>query len=131
MTKPIKRIDTPAIDMLMAYHWPGNVRELENTIERAVLLSDDNVIHGHNLPPSLQMKSAGAQKAENGRFETLVQNYERQLIVESLKEAWGNQTEAAKLLGTTKRVVQYKIQKLEIDYKRYTRTSQKAMYASP
>jgi len=119
--KSVLRIDTPAIDMLMAYHWPGNVRELENTIERAVLLSDDGVIHGHHLPPSLQLKRADKILIDKGKFETLVQNYERQLIVEALKESWGNQTEAARVLGTTKRVVQYKIQKLDIDYRRYSR----------
>ena len=54
----VRRISTPAIDMLMAYHWPGNVRELENCIERAVLLSDDEVIHGHHLPPTLQTAEA-------------------------------------------------------------------------
>lgn len=122
LDKEVSRIDTPALDMMMAYHWPGNVRELENTIERAVLLSDDDVIHGHHLPPSLQLKKTGGARIEGeGNFETLVQNYERELIIEALKEAWGNQTEAAKLLGTTKRVVQYKIHKLEIDYKRYAR----------
>ena len=120
--KKVIRIDTPAIDMLMAYHWPGNVRELENTIERAVLLSEDGVIHGHHLPPSLQMKESETFSGEKGKFETLVANYERQLIVEALKESWGNQTEAARLLGTTKRVVQYKIQKLDIDYRRYSRS---------
>jgi Nif-specific regulatory protein len=120
--KKVIRIDTPAIDMLMAYHWPGNVRELENTIERAVLLSEDGVIHGHHLPPSLQMKGPETYSGEKGKFETLVANYERQLIVEALKESWGNQTEAARLLGTTKRVVQYKIQKLDIDYRRYSRS---------
>ncbi len=56
--KNVRRISTPAIDMLMAYHWPGNVRELENCIERAVLLSDDDVIHGHHLPPTLQTAEA-------------------------------------------------------------------------
>jgi Nif-specific regulatory protein len=120
--KPVSRIDTPAIDMLMAYHWPGNVRELENTVERAILLSDDGVIHGHHLPPSLQMKEEKTTMiVEQGKFETLVQNYERQLIIEALKESWGNQTEASRILGTTKRVVQYKIQKLGIDYRRYSR----------
>lgn len=48
--KQIRRISTPAINMLMAYHWPGNVRELENSIERAVLLSDDGAIYGRHLP---------------------------------------------------------------------------------
>ena len=52
--KRIRRISTPAIDMLMAYHFPGNVRELENAIERAVLVCDSNVIHSHHLPPTLQ-----------------------------------------------------------------------------
>jgi Nif-specific regulatory protein len=56
--KTIKRISTPAIDMLMSYHWPGNVRELENAIERAVLVCDGNVIHGHHLPPTLQTAEA-------------------------------------------------------------------------
>ena len=56
--KDVRRISTPAIDMLMAYHWPGNVRELENCIERAVLVCDGDVIHGHHLPPTLQTAEA-------------------------------------------------------------------------
>ena len=58
MGKDVRRISTPAINMMFAYHWPGNVRELENCIEYAVLLSSDGVIHGHNLPPTLQMPDA-------------------------------------------------------------------------
>ena len=56
--KQIKRISTEAINMMMAYHWPGNVRELENCIERAVLTSTDEVVHGYTLPPSLQTSDA-------------------------------------------------------------------------
>jgi len=52
--RKMPRISTPALQMLMNYPWPGNVRELENVIERAVVLCDDDVIHSHNLPPSLQ-----------------------------------------------------------------------------
>ena len=44
--------------MLASYHWPGNVRELENTLERAVLMCDGEVVHGHHLPPSLQTAEA-------------------------------------------------------------------------
>ena len=54
--KMIKRISTPAIDMLMSYHWPGNVRELENALERSVLVCDGQVIHGHHLPPSCRRR---------------------------------------------------------------------------
>ena len=55
MNKDVRRISTPAINMMFAYHWPGNVRELENCIEYAMLLTSDGVIHGHNLPPTLQL----------------------------------------------------------------------------
>ena len=48
--KDIKRISTPAIEALNQYHWPGNVRELENCMERAVLLCDDQVVHGYHPP---------------------------------------------------------------------------------
>jgi Nif-specific regulatory protein len=117
--KVIERIDTPAIDMLIAYHWPGNVRELENVIERAVLLAQDGVIGAQTLPPSLQMKSVESRNIGHGKLEQLVASYEMNLIVEALKDADGNQTKAAKLLGTTKRVIQYKVQKYGVDFKKY------------
>ncbi len=119
LSRQIDRIDTPAIDMLMAYHWPGNVRELENVIERAVLLSQDGVISARTLPPSLQMKSVESRNAGHGKFEQLVASYEMNLIIEALKDSDGNQTKAAKLLGTSKRVIQYKVQKYEVDFKKY------------
>ena len=56
--KQVRRISTPAIDMLVSYHWPGNVRELANVIERAVVVCDANVVHGHHLPPTLQTAEA-------------------------------------------------------------------------
>jgi len=118
--KKIERIDTPAIDMFTAYHWPGNVRELENVIERAVLLADAGVIHGHHLPPSLQMNRYATRREEApGTFESLVQNYEIELITDALKDSNGNQSEAARALGLTKRIIQYKIRKYGIDYKRF------------
>jgi len=119
--KKINRIDTPAIDMLMSYHWPGNVRELENCVERAVLLATDDTIHAHQLPPSLQMKAPERRAASRGKFEALVAAYEIELLTDALKDAAGNQTEAARLLGTTKRVVQYKVKTYGIDYLRFRR----------
>ena len=121
LKKRVARLETPAIDMLMAYHWPGNVRELENCIERAVLLTNDDTIHGHDLPPSLQMKSPTSRRHSRGKFEALVAAYEIELITDALKDSGGNQTAAAKLLGTTKRVIQYKVDKFAIDYKRFRR----------
>jgi Nif-specific regulatory protein len=80
----IRRISTPAINMLMAYHWPGNVRELENTIEYAVLMGkEDGVIHGHDLPPTLQIPVAIAATGSNQHtLKARVAMLERDLIVD-------------------------------------------------
>jgi Nif-specific regulatory protein len=118
MGKSIFRIDTPAIDMITAYHWPGNVRELENVIERAVVLAEGEVIHGHHLPPSLQMNRY-ADQPENLDFATRVANFEIELITEALKDSNGNQTKAAERLGVTKRIIQYKIRSYGIPWERF------------
>lgn len=117
--KDIVRISTPAIDMLTAYHWPGNVRELENVIEHAIIVAVGNVINAHDFPPSLQMKDPKKQGKRSDNFKTLVEIYEKELITDALKDAHGNQTEAARLLGTTKRVVQYKVDRYGIEYLRF------------
>ncbi|HEX3019353.1 MAG TPA: sigma 54-interacting transcriptional regulator [Chitinispirillaceae bacterium] len=117
--KNIQRISTPAIDMLTAYHWPGNVRELENVIERAAIVATVDVIEGQDLPPTLQMKDVTLQGERDDSFENLVAAYERSLILDALKDTNGNQTEAARVLGTTKRIIQYKISKYQIDCSRF------------
>ncbi|NTV42901.1 MAG: sigma 54-interacting transcriptional regulator, partial [Syntrophobacteraceae bacterium] len=117
--KDVKRISTGAIDTLIAYHWPGNVRELENCIERAVLLVTGQAIDAWHLPPTLQMKPAGMQNVSRGKMEALVSAFERDLITDALKDVRGNQSQAARLLGTTKRIIQYKVEKYGIDPKRF------------
>lgn len=115
--KKVSRLSTPAINMLMAYHWPGNVRELENCIERAVLTAQDECIHGYNLPPSLQTgKESGTELLPDGKasLNTLVDSYERELIVEALKRNSGNMSAAARDLGLSPRVIHYKIGRLGI-----------------
>ncbi len=116
--KNIKRISTPAIDMLMAYHWPGNVRELQNILERAVLVCDSNVIHGHHLPPTLQTAEASGTVTDLSLAET-VDAYEKDLILDALKTTRGNRSKAAKLLHSTERVVSYKVRKHRIDCRRF------------
>jgi len=118
-SKDVKRISTSAIDLLMSYHWPGNVRELENCLERAVLLANSEAIEAWHLPPTLQMKPSGMQSASRGKLEALVGAFERDLITDALKDVRGNQSEAARLLGTTKRIIQYKVQKYGIDPRRF------------
>ncbi len=116
--KNICRISTPAIDMLMSYHWPGNVRELENCIERAVILSNDDVIHGHHLPPTLQTAEATGTTS-GGNFQETLNNLEREIILDALKSSRGNQTKAARALGLTERLMGLRVKKYTIDPKRF------------
>lgn len=117
--KQIDRISTPAIEILSSHNWPGNVRELENVIERAVLVSEGKAIEGHDLPSVLQQKSSESSLSRIGTLEYLVASYEKELIIDALKDSNGSQTEAAKILNTTKRIIQYKIEKYNIDFKKY------------
>jgi Nif-specific regulatory protein len=120
MNKDIRRISTPAINMMVSYHWPGNVRELENCIERAVLLSSDGVIHGHHLPPTLQTSDASGT-AGTGSLKERINLFERDLIIDALKRCDGNLAATARDLKTTARIMRYKVKELGIDYKRYCR----------
>jgi Nif-specific regulatory protein len=116
--KNIKRISTPAIDMLMSYHWPGNVRELENAIERAVLVCDGQVIHAHHLPPTLQTAEASGTVMSLTLKEALVA-YEKDLIQDALKTTRGNRAKAARLLNTTERILNYRIKHYGVDASRF------------
>ncbi len=116
--KTIQRISTEAIDMLMSYHWPGNVREIENCIERAVLLTNQGVIHAHHLPPTLQTAEATGTVLQGG-LENTMDNIERSLIIDALKSSRGNMAKAAKDLGITERVMGLRIKKHNIDYRRF------------
>jgi Nif-specific regulatory protein len=112
--KSIKRISTPAINLLMSYHWPGNVRELENCIERAVLLSSDDVVHGHHLPPSLQSaESTGTSFTDTLR--EAMDNLEKEMVLEALKSNHGNIAKAARQLGITERIMGLRVKKYSID----------------
>ena len=116
--KDIRRFSTPAIDMMMDYHWPGNVRELENCIERAVLLCEEGVIHSYHLPPTLQTgKESGTLPAMS--LEEAVENLEKEMLIDALKNTRGNISAATDILKTTVRKFGYKVKKYGIDYRHY------------
>jgi Nif-specific regulatory protein len=116
--KNVKRIATPAIDMLMCYHWPGNVRELENAIERAVVVCDTQVLHAHHLPPTLQTAEASGTTI-NLSLDEATESFEKDILQDALKSARGNRAKAARLLKTTGRVFNYKVRKYRIDWHRF------------
>jgi len=118
MGKDVRRISTPAINMMVAYHWPGNVRELENCIERAVLLSTDSVIRAHHLPPTLQTSDA-SDTIGTGSLKDRINLFERDIIVDALKRSNGNLAATARDIGSTSRIIRYKVKELGIDRNKY------------
>ena len=109
--RKIKGITKDALDALFYYHWPGNVRELENFIGRAFALSSGNYITVQELPPAIW-----DGKATSAPEHILsVEEAERQLIKRALKEAGGNKTKAAKLLGIGRKTLYMKIKKYNLE----------------
>jgi Nif-specific regulatory protein len=116
--KKIKRISSPAVDLLVQYHWPGNVRELRNCIERAVLVCEEEVIRTYHMPPTLQTAESSATDT-NFSFGESVARFEQELLVDALKKARGNMLQAARDLRVSYRIVNYKVKKYNIDVKKY------------
>ncbi|MCX6178957.1 MAG: sigma 54-interacting transcriptional regulator [Chlorobiales bacterium] len=116
--KEVKLISTIAQEMLLSYSWPGNIRELENVIERAVILSEDNIIHGNELPLSLQVPVLSG--TENSKtFVAKLDTIEYEMIIEALSSQKGHISNAAEKLGLTRRVLSLKMQQFGINYKKY------------
>jgi Nif-specific regulatory protein len=119
--KLIKRISASAIDLLTGYSWPGNVRELENAIERAVILSKDQVIHSYDLPPSLQ-SAISTNTEPTTTLDAALSRLEKELIVEALKIAEGNIAAAARRLGITERQMGLRVYHYGINRRLYKTT---------
>lgn len=93
-------------------------RELENFIERAVLVSNDEVIHGHHLPPTLQTAKS-SDTMPKGPLKAKLESIERELILDALKSNSGNMAKSANLLGITERQMGLRVRKYEIPSKRF------------
>ena len=112
-------ISPEAQDLMSAYSWPGNVRELRNIIERMLVLhGNSRTVMPEHLPEEFAPRSDVPRDVPPGT-QTLadaVSTYERQLIERALREADGIQTRAARALGTTRRILKYRMEKLDIRY---------------
>jgi len=116
--KKIKRITSSAIDCLMQYHWPGNIRELQNCIERACILSTDDVIHTSNLPPTLQT-AASSDTTTKGSLNVILGKAEKEIIEDTLSSTNGNIAKAAEQLSVTERIMGLRVKKYNIDAAKY------------
>jgi two-component system, NtrC family, response regulator AtoC len=127
--KPVRRIDGPARDQLLAYPWPGNVRELSHVIERAVLWSRDSILTSEHLSltaPTEPSRAPTPERNEAGPAEKASQpesapgvawegadltGVERSMIERAMQEAGGNQTRAAQRLGISRDTLRYRLKK--------------------
>jgi two-component system NtrC family response regulator len=108
-SKPIRGLTAEARDALLRYDYPGNVRELENLIERAVVLTRDDVIGLGDLPLGVREPAVAADDAAS--LPAATEGLERRLIHDALVAAGGVQTRAAEALGISERVLRYKLRK--------------------
>jgi DNA-binding NtrC family response regulator len=117
LKKKMKKIDPSAMRLLKGYRWPGNIRELENTIERAVLMADADVITPEDLslPFKPEVKpSQTAIRIPSGGLKW--EEVEKDILIQALSMGGWVQKEAARILGLSTRVLNYKIKQLGITH---------------
>jgi transcriptional regulator with PAS, ATPase and Fis domain len=111
--KTIKEIDYEAMQALLAYDWPGNIRELRNTIERATVLADGEVITIHDLPD--KFRTLDVEGVSTSSLRQALDNFEREYIRRSLAESKGSKESAATKLGIDLATLYRKLKKLRIE----------------
>lgn len=121
--KDVRRISSKAMELLMGYEYYGNVRELENIIERSVALEMGQEIQPESLPgnvlhpekkrkESFNAKEAEQKLADGGiALDSLVDAFEKDLLLKALERTHGSRSRAAKLLGISNRSMRYRLKK--------------------
>ena len=116
--KRLSEIDEATIDLLTRYSWPGNVRELENCMERAVVLTRNDVIRTDDLPPNLREEASEAPAPlESGGVVALkraLEEPERRIIEHALRLNAGNRQDTAKALDINRTTLFNKMRKYDL-----------------
>jgi DNA-binding NtrC family response regulator len=112
--RPPLKVEATTMQRLIDYGWPGNVRELQHVIERAVILSRGDVLTGVKLPEAPKAEAPSAALPEGMNLAAALMEYERQVIIQALKEGGGVQAQAARVLGISRSNLNYRIKKLGI-----------------
>jgi len=126
LNKTIHRIDDSALKAMAFYHWPGNIRELQNVIERAAVLSSDQVIHLEQLPiifteqlrkqsgQEIKQKACGLRSQRDQQINTV----EKDLLLHYLTVAKGNVSAAARLAEIPRRTFYRMLQRQKVSYQK-------------
>ena len=111
--KKIKDIDYEAMKAMLAYDWPGNIRELRNTLERAVVLAEGEIVTLHDLPD--KFRTLDLEGIATSSLRQALDDYEREYIRRSLTESKGNKEATATRLGIDLATLYRKLKKLRIE----------------
>ncbi len=117
LKKTIAGFTPTVIQWIKGYSWPGNIRQLSNTIERAVILEEGSIIHKESVSMLEPVEPVRTQNTASPR-ESLASS-EKEMILKALQESLWIQKDAAKLLGITPRILNYKIKKFNITHPRW------------
>ena len=112
--KKVRGVTPDAMALLERYRWPGNIRELRNAIERAMLLMDREWLDAHDFS-TLTRPAGGSQQFHLPPNGLVLEDVERQLLIQALERARGNQTHAGQLLGINRDQVRYRIEKFGLE----------------
>jgi len=113
MGREVEDISPRALSCLLAYEWPGNVRELQNAMERAVVMSRNGMVTPRELPQDIrdQDEICLTVPERGGGLTEILEDLERQLIVQTLRREKGSQTRTAEVLGIKRTTLRYKMEK--------------------
>jgi len=125
LKKDVRGLEPAAVRALKRHTWPGNIRELENTVERAVLMAEGRFLQEDDM----NLGASGRTSADNVASLNLrlpptgiaLDELERQAILEALRISNWVQKDAAKFLGISSRVMNYKVAKYEIKNTRWSK----------
>lgn len=114
--KKITELAPRALSCLLAHDWPGNIRELQNAIERAVVLAKGSVLTPRDFPQGMQGDDQICLQIpeKGGSLTDILEDLERQLILQTLQREDGSQTRAADTLGIKRTTLRYKMEKYRL-----------------
>lgn len=114
-----KKIENKVIDLLLKYSWPGNIRELKNVVIKSCIAADGTLVKESNLPDYILFNSMQKKEEKYMGLNDMMENYEEEIIKNTLKQCSNNKSEAAKILRIPRISLYRKIKKFEANNIKY------------